>query len=177
MERAVERDDRLPPGVQPCELDRVLDRLRPRVEERAPRLTGDRCKRAEPLGDLDVELVGDDGEVGVEKALGLVVDRLHDPRMPVPDVQHADASDEVDERVAIDVRDGRSPRLGRDDGRVNEQWLRNGLPLSFQNLAGARARNLGPELDHPRRGHAPERIRARRTELHLLTADVSVPSV
>ncbi len=159
VEGAVERDDRLPPGMQARQLDGVLDRLRSGVEERAPRTTGDRRERAEPFGDLDVQLVGDDGEVGVEKAVGLVVDRLHDPRVAMAHVEHAYASHEVDERVPVEIRDGRTSRLGRDDGGVNEQRLGHRPLLSFHDPSGARARNLGPQLDHPGRGHAPERIR------------------
>ena len=70
----------VPAGVQTRELDRVLDRLGARVEERGARLAGDRGERAEPLGELDVELVRDDGEVGVDEALRLLLDRLARPR-------------------------------------------------------------------------------------------------
>ena len=97
VERPLERDHRLPPGVQARELDRVLDRLGARVEERRARLARDRHERAEPLGELDVQLVRDDREVGVEKALRLLLDRLDDPRMAVADVRDPDAADEVDE--------------------------------------------------------------------------------
>ena len=84
VERAVERDDALPLRVEPRELDGVLDRLGAGVEERAARLAADRGERAEPLGELDVALVRDDGEVGVEEAIDLLGDRLHDARMVVP---------------------------------------------------------------------------------------------
>ena len=55
------------------------------------------------LGVLDVDLVRDDREVGVEEARGLLLHRRDDARMRVPDVEAADAAREVDERVAVDV--------------------------------------------------------------------------
>ncbi len=144
--------------MQPCQLDGVLDRLRTCVEECAPRLTGDGCQPTQPFGNFDVQLIGDDGEIGVQKAVGLVVDRLHDPWMAVSDVQNADASDEVDEPVAVDVRERGALRFGRDDGRVYEQWPRHGLPLSLDDRARSRAGNLRLQLDNPGHRHASERI-------------------
>ena len=49
VEGALERDDRLPLRVQTRELDRVLDRLGARVEERGAGLAGDRHERPESL--------------------------------------------------------------------------------------------------------------------------------
>ena len=144
------------PVCSRASLTAFLGRLRPTLKNAL--LVPPIGASAEPFGDLDVQLVGDDGEVGVEKPVGLVVNRLHDPRVTMPHVEHADASDEVDERVAVDVRERGSPPRPQRWG-VDEQWLRHGLPFTFQNRAGPRPRNLGPELDYPSRRHAPERIR------------------
>ena len=69
VERALEHDHALPLRVEARELDGVLDRLGPGVEERSSRLAADRGESAEPLGELDVALVRDDGEVGVQEPL------------------------------------------------------------------------------------------------------------
>ena len=45
---------------------------------------------------VDVDLVRDDREVGVEEARGLLLDGLDDVRMRVADVQAADAAGEVE---------------------------------------------------------------------------------
>ena len=154
MERALERDHALALRVEPRELDRVLDRLGARVEERAARLAADRRQRAEPLGELDVALVRNDREVRVEEAVDLLGDRRDDAGMVVADVRHADAADEIDERVAVDVRDRRSAGAIGDDRLVNDERMRDGTLLAREDLAAARARNLRPDLDHAGRRHA-----------------------
>ena len=159
VERALERDDGLPLRVQARELDGVLDRLGAGVEERGARLAADRRERAEPLGELDVALVRDDREVGVQEALGLLGDRLDDARVVVADVRHADAADEVDERVAVDVGDRRPARPIGDDRLVDDQRTRDRVPLALEDLAAARAGNLRPDLDHAGGRHARQPIR------------------
>ena len=65
---------------------------------------GDRRERAEPLGELDVDLVRHDREVGVGEALRAAPAPPRRRRgMRVADVEAADAAREVDERVAVDV--------------------------------------------------------------------------
>lgn len=66
-------------GVEPGELDRVLDRLGARIEERAPCLSGNGDAGAETLRKRDVALVRDDREVRVEKTFRLLHDLFHDP--------------------------------------------------------------------------------------------------
>ena len=85
--------------------------------KKAARLAADRRERAEPLRELDVALVRNDREVGVEEALDLLGDRLDDARMVVADVRDADSADEVDEGVAVDVRDRRAARARRRSAR------------------------------------------------------------
>src|ERR671937_411820 len=85
VEAAFERDHGRPLGVRAGELDRVLDRLRARVEERRPLWPRDRRKGDQPLAELDVDLVRDDREVGVAEARELLLRRLDDARMRMPD--------------------------------------------------------------------------------------------
>ena len=154
MERALERDHSLPAGVQTRELDCVLDRLGPGVEERAPARAFDRGERAKPFRQLDVGLVSDHGEVGVEKSLSLRVHGLDHPRVAVSDVQDADSAYEIEERVAVDVGDRRSARMRRDDRAVDDQRRRHGVALPLEDLACPGPRNLGAELDSSGRSHA-----------------------
>ena len=164
VERAVERDDALAPRVQARELDRVLDRLGAGVEERGARLAADRDERAEPLGELHVALVRHHGEIGVEEAIGLLGDRLDDARVVVPDVRHADAADEVDERVAVDVRDRRArardrrrSARGRSAGARPRVARARGSPgcAGPESPSGSRSRGSPPRAAaYPRRGEA-----------------------
>ena len=153
VEAALEADDRRTASVRARELDRVLDRLSPRVEEPGSRLARDGRERREPLGESDVILIGDDREVGVGEAPGLFLDRLDDPRVRVADVQAADAAGEVDERVAVHVGERRAAALGHDELAVDGQRLGDHTLFPLQDLAAAGAWNLGSELDGPGRGH------------------------
>ena len=117
MEAALEGDNSGPARVRACELDRVLDRLGPGVEERGLRVL-DPSELAEAFCQSDVDLVGDDGEIGVAEALELLLGGLDDPRMCVPDVQAADTACEVDEGVAVDVGQRRAlTALDHESGR------------------------------------------------------------
>ena len=74
---------------------------------------------AETLRELDVALVRHDRVVGVQEPVDLLADRFHHARMVVPDVRDADPAHEVDEGVAVDVRDRRSERpVGHHRGRA-----------------------------------------------------------
>ena len=97
MEPSFEADHRGPLRVAARELDRVLDGLGAGVEERRLGRAGERRDRGEPLGVLDVDLVRDDREVGVEEARGLLLHRRDDARMRMADIEAADAAGEVDE--------------------------------------------------------------------------------
>ena len=99
----VERDDRLAPGRVPGDLDRVLHRLRARVEQRGPLLVIARRARRELLADRDVLLVRGDHEAGVGEPGDLLADPLHHARRGVARRHHGDARAEVDERVAVRV--------------------------------------------------------------------------
>ena len=158
VERSFEGNDALPLRVQPRELDRVLDRLGTRVEERATSLARDRHQLAEALRQLDVAFVGNHGVVGVQEAVDLLADRLDDPRVVVTDVGDADSADEVDERVAVDVGDRGAACSIRDDRLVDDQRAGHRAALALEDLAAARAGDLRPDLDHTGRRHARECI-------------------
>jgi hypothetical protein len=110
------REQPVAAGVVLCELDRRLDRV---AAGRAAK--DDAILPAEPRwGDL-VELLDEPEprlrrEVDrVDELLALVANGLHHVRVRVADVQHADASEHVDVRVAVGVADRRPlPGLERD---------------------------------------------------------------
>ena len=114
----------------------------------------DRRECAEPLGELDVRLVRDHGEVRVQEALGLGDDRLDHSWMVVADVHDPDSSDEVDERVAVDVGDRGAARFRGDNRAVDDEWTRDGLRFALQDRPCARARDLRLQLDRARHCHA-----------------------
>ena len=140
VEGALEDDHRRPLRVGPRELDRVLDRLGARVEERRLGRLANRRKRRQPLGELDVDLVGDDREVGVREPLELRLRRLDDARMRVADVQAADAAREVDERVPVDVGDRRAVPLRDHDRRVDRERVGDDALLPLEDRPRPRAR-------------------------------------
>ena len=73
---------------------------------------------------------------------------------------HADATREVDERVAVDVGDRAARRLGGEDREVDEKRPRDRVPLALEDLARARAGDLGADVDRSGHGHGAERSRA-----------------
>ncbi len=127
------------------DLDRVLDRLRARVDEQGL-LLGARARRqlAEPAADLDVRLVEADHHALVQVAVDLLVDRSNHRRVAVAQILAADAACEVDVRAAVGVLELRA--LGaRDDKRCGRNAARD--PAAA--LAGDPC-SLGPggELGH-----------------------------
>jgi hypothetical protein len=162
VESTVEDDHGLPLREQPGKLDGVLDCFRTCIEERAACLAADRSERSEPFSEIDVTLVRDDGEVRVEEPLRLLDDRRDHARMVVPHVGDADATDEVDEGVAVDVRDRGAAGAVGDDRLVHDERTGDCALLALEDLAAARAGNLRPYLDHARRRHLSQRIRPTR---------------
>ena len=153
VEPALEGDHRRPARVAARELDGVLDGLGARVEERGLGRAGERSERRQPLGVLDVDLVRDDREVGVEEARGLLLHRGDDARVGVADGEAADAAGEVDEAVAVDVGDDRAVALRDHDRQVEPERVGDHRLLALGDLAGAGARDLGTKLDCARDGH------------------------
>ena len=117
VERAFEGDHGRPLRVRAGELDRVLDRLGAGVEERGLRRRPGSASLDQALGELDVASYGMI-VVGVRSARAAPAPpRL--PGMRVADVEAADAAGEVDERVAVDVGEGRArSRRRRSGGRA-----------------------------------------------------------
>ena len=138
MEAALEADDGGAARVGARELDRVLDRLGARVEEGRLRGAAERREREQPLGQLDVHLVRDHGEVGVQEARRLLLHGLDDVRVRVADVEDADAAREVDERVPVDVgdRSSRSCPRRRSGGAVTSGPATDAL-LALEDRPGA----------------------------------------
>ena len=157
VERAFEGDHAGAAGGEARELDRVLDGLRARVEERGFRGAGERRPREQPLGQRCVDLVRDNGEVGVGEALELLLCGGDDMRMGMADVEAADAAREVDEDVAVDVGEQRAARVGRDDGEGDGERRRDARGEPRQDLARPRSRDLRPQLDRARGRHGSER--------------------
>ena len=153
VEGALERNYGWPLGVEPRELDSVLDRLGAGVEEDGLRGTAERCSLEQPLGELDVGLVGNDREVRMGEARELLGGRLDHARVRVADVEAADAAGEVDEDVAVDVGERRAAPLVRDDRQHDRLGVRNHALLARQDLGGAGAWDGGADVDRLRRGH------------------------
>src|SRR5437773_210089 len=98
------------------DLDGVPDRLRSRGEEDGLGRALDRSDLAQALRQAEVGLVVHDLERGVRRVLELFPHRLHDARVRVADVHHADAAGEVDVALAAHVPQLRAPRPGGRDG-------------------------------------------------------------
>ena len=125
VERVVERDDRGPPCRPARDLHRVLDRFGARVHENRALLAATaRRELREPPADLDVRLVDADHEALVEVAIGLLLDRLDDRRVPVPRVLAADPAAEVDEGAPVRIGDSRALGVGDDELRCRHARAR-----------------------------------------------------
>ena len=144
VEGALEADHGRAAGVRARELDRVLDRLGAGVEEGRLRRPAERREREQALGQRRVDLVRDDREVGVREALELLLRGLDDVRMRMADVQTADAAREIDERVAVDVRQRGATRLGggdREGDRKRRRHARCGAARGSPATAGRGSRS------------------------------------
>ncbi len=158
VERSVERDHGRTARRRPRDLDGVLDRLGARVEERDPNVATDRREGAEALGELDVHLVGQHREVGVDEAGGLLLDRLNDPGSGMSDVEAAHAAREVDEDVAVHVGHERAGGLRDHDRQVDRERIGDDAALALEDLLRARARNRRPEHDRASPSHPDPRV-------------------
>ena len=134
MEGALERDHGRAAGVEARELDGVLDGLGARVEEGRLGGPAEGREREQLLRELDVRLVGDDGEVGVGEAAELLLGGLDDAGMGMAGVQAADAAREVDEDVAVDIGQRRAAALVRDDRQHDRLRVRDHALLALEEL-------------------------------------------
>ena len=108
----IERHDRLLARVRPGDLDGVLHRLRPGVEQRRPLLAAAGREPVEVFGDRDVALVRRDHEAGVGEVGDLVLHGLDHARRRVADRRDRDARAQIDEPIAVDVFDDAAERPG-----------------------------------------------------------------
>ena len=76
----------------------------------------------------------------------------------VADVEHADAAREVDERVAVDVREQRAARLGRHDRQVDGDRRGDDVLEPRHDLLRARAGDRGADVDGAGRRHGARRV-------------------
>ena len=134
----IERHDGRLTCVGPGDLDRVLHRLRPRVEQRRPLLAAAGREAVELFGDRDVALVRRDHEAGVGEVGGLLGHGRDHPGRRVADRGDRDARTEVDEPVAVDVLDDAAERPGRVDRHGVADCPRHGgaLPVDQRLRAG-----------------------------------------
>ena len=118
VEAAVEDDHRRAPRRVAGDLDGVLDRLGAAVQQdRLLLLAAARRELGEPPADLHVGLVRPDHEALMEIAVDLLVNRLPDRRVPVPEVEAADAAGEVEVLAAVRIPDERALGAGDDERR------------------------------------------------------------
>ena len=142
MEAAFESDHRRAPGRQTRELDRVLDRFGAGVEKGHPGRPRDRRCSDQPLGNSHIDLVRNDCEVGVQEEPRLFAYRFDHLRMGVTNRETSDSAREVDKAVAIDVGDDGAQPRGDHGRRLHGDRGCDGILLTRQNLARAKARNL-----------------------------------
>ncbi len=117
VERAEETDDDRALAVPAGDLERRLGALRPAVgvEDLLRHRAGGEV--GEPLGQMDLVRIVEVGPGEVAQPADLLPHRAHDLGMGVPDRGHPDPGSEVEEPVAVDVRDpDPAPRLRDDRG-------------------------------------------------------------
>ena len=146
MVRVIEDDDGVLLGVVTSDLDRVLDCLCARVEERGALLVVAGGELVELLGDVDVALVGGDGEAGVRELLDLGDDCLDDLGCRVANAGHGDARAEVDERVAVNVNHDAAASSDDGDGECDADASGDRCVLACEHLLRLRAGDAGDEL-------------------------------
>ena len=117
MKCVLEAHHCLPAGEEPSRLDGILHPFGAAVDEKRALLMIPRRDRIQPLGQLDVRLVGRDREREMEIVIELVPNRGEHLGMPVPYIQSADSAGEIDQAVAIGVGNHRAFRMRHRDGR------------------------------------------------------------
>ena len=107
VEAAGESDDAGPAGIGAGDLDRVLHRLRPGVEEGSLLGGGTGREMVESLGEGDRRLVGSDHEAGMAEAVKLGRHSCLHTRMEMTGVEDSDSTGKIDIATALDI-----PQLG-----------------------------------------------------------------
>jgi hypothetical protein len=113
VERATEGDHACAARVGACDLDGVLGRFRARREQNG--LVRLAHERGEASGELDVFVVHQHLKAGVRQPRRLIADGLHNARVAVAHVEHADPGAEVEVLPAVGVPDTRSFRARHED--------------------------------------------------------------
>ena len=137
VEAVIEDDDRWATGRRAGDLDRVLDRLGPGVDEhrllaaRAPA----RRQFGEPPADGDVRLVGADHEALVQEAIDLLVDRGDHWPEAVPGVLTGDPAGEVEIDGSVGRLDARALRP-RDHERRRRDASRDVAAARLEDVGG-----------------------------------------
>ena len=152
MEAVLEAEDRLPAREVAGDLHRVLHRLGAAVDEERALLVGAGREPVEPLGQLDVRLVGGDGEADVGEPVELGAHRLDHAGMAVAGVDDADAAAEVDEAVAVRVRQHGAFGVHHRDRRHGRDAARHRLRAAGQERPAVGAGDLGLQANHARHG-------------------------
>src|SRR5581483_631454 len=88
-----------------------------------------------------------------EEARGLLLHGLDEVRVRVTDVETADTAGEINEGVAVDIRQRRSPPFRGDDREVHGEGLRDDEVLAREDLLRPRAGDLRLQADRPCDGH------------------------
>src|SRR5258708_27630317 len=130
----------------PGDLDGVLDRLGPRVEESRPLVMRAGCDPVQFLAYLYVALVGHHHEAGMSEVGDLFGDPADDNLGTVADGGDRDARAEVDQRVAVGVDKYPAARRGHADGPHTAQAPRDSALAAPQQLAGDSARESSYQI-------------------------------
>src|SRR5258707_10432802 len=159
----------------PGDLDGVLDRLGPRVEESRPLVMRAGCDPVQFLAYLYIALVGHHHEAGMSEVGDLFGDPADDKLGTVADGGDRDARAEVDQRVAVGVDEYPAARRGHEDGQHMAQAPGDAALAALEQLAGDGARDLsyqmalldqgraaegGVQVHRPRIARLPARMRA-----------------
>ena len=105
MERIIEGHDTLAPGGGASDLDRVLHRLGPGVDEEGALWGVAGSVSVELVGEADVGFIAEDAEGGVGEHIHLPMSRGHDPGVGTTHVHDADAPREIDELSTLGIDD------------------------------------------------------------------------
>jgi hypothetical protein len=120
VETVLKAHHSLPAGIMSRHFDCVFDGLGSAVHQKRPLRVTTGSDTVEPLGELDIGLVGSHWKAHMGKLVELALDRVDHLGVPVTRVHHADASAEVDEPVAVNVGQHRAFGMRhrhRSDGR------------------------------------------------------------
>ena len=148
MERADESDVVRPAAGIAGELHGALDRLCAGVGEEHLRRCAGQDSRLEALRQLDLRAVVEIRPRHMQESVRLLLDRGHHPRMGVAGGDDGDASREVEEAVAVDIRDPAARAVIHHEGVRAREAGRHRLGVAGDQIGGLRSRqrrlDVGP---------------------------------